>query len=118
MYKKITGEVTLKIILSEWIRHFDKPTEILSDNDVFFSREKGFYQSDFKEMGVSIHFSLPRRPQSNGLCERVNGIFLQNLRAMSHECKTIDWPKLTPYVNWLMNSQISPDTGFSPPNSF
>ena len=69
-------------------------------------------------MGVSIHFSIPRRPQSNGLCERVNGIFLENLRAMSHECETIDWPKLIPYVNWLMNSQKSNRTGFSPSELF
>ena len=88
--RKITGKGTLKIILSEWIYHFDKPTEILSDNDVRFSQEKGFYQSAFKAMGVSIHFSLPRRTQSNRLCKRVNDIFLRNLRAMSHEFKTVD----------------------------
>ena len=28
--KNIAGEGTPKIILSEWIRHFDKPTEIRS----------------------------------------------------------------------------------------
>ena len=37
---------------------------------------------------------------------------------MSHGCKTMDWPKLTPFVSWLMNSQISTRTGFSPSELF
>jgi transposase InsO family protein len=116
--KNITGEGTLRLLLTEWIRHYDKPQEIMSDNDVRFSQEKGFYQSVFKAMGIAIHFSLPRRPQSNGLCEKINGLYLQNLRAMLRDCNSTDWPKVTPYVNWLMNSQISTRTGFSPSELF
>ena len=32
--KNISGEDTLKLILKEWIVHYDKPTTIFSENDV------------------------------------------------------------------------------------
>ena len=116
--KSITGEETLKKIFSEWIMHYDKPTCIMSDNDVRFSQHEGFYQKVFRSLGVEVKFSVPRHPQSNGLCERTNRAFLQNLRALTLEMKTMDWPKLTPIVCWMMNSQVNPKTNFSPSELF
>jgi transposase InsO family protein len=111
--KNITGETTLKLIYSEWISNFDKPREILSDNDVRFSQEKGFYQSAFKALGIEVRFGIPRHPQSNGLCERINRAFIQNMRALSIDCNTMNWPKLCPFVSWLINSQVSGSTGYT-----
>ena len=116
--KSITGEETFRIILKEWIMHYDKPVCIMSDNDVRFSQQEGFYQKVFRSIGIEVKFSIPRRPQSNGLCERTNRAFLQNLRALSIQMKTMDWPKLTPIVCWLMNSQVSPKTSYSPSELF
>ena len=116
--KNITGEATLKLILREWIQNFGKPKEIFSDNDVRFAQEKGFYQSAFKMLGIDVHFSIPRHPQSNGLCERMNRSFLQNARALSMDLKTMDWPKLCPMVSWLLNSQVSGQTGYTPSELF
>ena len=90
----------------------------MSDNDVRFSREQSFYQKVFRSLGIEVKFSVPRHPQSNGLCERTNRAFLQNRRAMTMEMRSMDWPKLTPVVTWLMNSQISPRTGYSPMELF
>ena len=117
-HKSITGEKTLKLILKEWIQKFDKPTEILSDNDVRFQQEKGFYQSAFRSLGIDVRFSIPRHPGSNGLCERENRSFIQNMRCLALELKTKDWPKLVPYCVWLMNSQLSGQTGLSPAELF
>ena len=111
--KNITGEGTVKLILKEWIQHFGKPREIMSDNDVRFSQEKGFYQGIFKSLGIEVFFGIPRHPQSNGLCERMNRSFLQNCRALSIDLKTMDWPSLFPLVFWIQNSQVSASTGFS-----
>ena len=116
--KNISGEETLKLILKEWISHYGKPSTIMSDNDVRFSREQSFYQNVFRSLGIEIKFSVPRHPQSSGLCERTNRAFLQNLRAMTMEMRSMDWPKLTPIVTWLMNSQVSPKTGYSPMELF
>ena len=116
--KAITGEGVLKLLLERWISPYGKPLAIHSDNDVRFKSEKGFYQTAFKAIGVEIHFALPRHPASNGLCERENRAFLQNLRALSISCKTMNWPQLVPYCVWLMNSQISTMTELSPHEMF
>ena len=116
--KSITGEETLKLVMKEWIAKYDKPTTLMSDNDVRFSQQQGFWQKVFRQIGINIRFSIPRHPSSNGLCERTNRAFIQNIRALSIDLKTMDWPKLTPIVQWLMNSQISPKTGYSPSELF
>ena len=116
--KNITGEGTLKLIMSEWISHYGCPREILSDNDVRFSSEKGFYQRAFSTLGINTRFSLPRHPESNGICERVNRSFVQNVRILSMDKKTVEWPKLVPFVTYIMNSQVSPQTGYTPHELF
>lgn len=83
-----------------------------------FSQEKGFYQGIFRALGIEVFFGIPRHPQSNGLCERMNRSFLQNARALSMDLKTKDWPNLCPMVSWILNSQISSSTGFSPSELF
>ena len=108
----------MKLILKEWVQNFGKPKEIFSDNDVRFAHEKGFYQSAFKLLGIETHFAIPRHPQSNGLCERMNRAWLQNARALSMDLKTMDWPKLCPLVSWILNSQISGQTGYTPSELF
>jgi hypothetical protein len=116
--KNISGEETLKMVFREWIMHYDKPVCIMSDNDVRFSQHEGFYQKVFRSFGIDVKFAIPRHPQSNGLCERTNRSFIQNLRALSLEMKTMDWPKLTPIVSWLMNSQVNPKTLCTPSELF
>ena len=116
--KHITGEKVFHLIVSEWISRFGKPSEIISDNDVRFVSEKGFYQRAFNTLGIKVSFSIPYPPQSNGLCERTNRSFLQNLRVLSHELKSVDWPPLVPFVTYVMNSQVSKKTGFSPSELF
>ena len=116
--KGITGEDVLKLIMDRWIGPFGKPNALHSDNDVRFKQQKGFFQSAFRALDIETHFARPRHPVSNGLCENVNRQFLQNLRAFSLSCKTNNWPTLVSYCTWLMNSQISPSTGFSPHEMF
>ena len=89
-HKEISGEKNLRLILKEWIEKYGKPSEILSDNDVRFRSEKGFYQEAFQALGVKINFSVPRHPSSNGMCERENRSFVQNLRCLAFEAKSKD----------------------------
>ena len=98
--------------------HYDRPRTIMSDKDVRFSQQEGFYQKVFRSFGINVKFSVPRHQQSNGLCERTNCAFLQNLRALTLERKSMDWPKLTPIVSWLMNSQVNPKTSYTPSELF
>ena len=75
--KTLNGEGVIRLLLDRWISVYGKPNAIHSDNDVRMKSEKGFYQSVLKALGIQVHFSLPRRPQSNGLCENVNKQFVQ-----------------------------------------
>ena len=94
----------------------------MSDNDVRLNQFKGFYQKVFKsikiKMDIKIKFSVPRHPQSNGLCERTNRSFLQNIRALCLETNTLNWPKMVPICTWIMNSQVNLKTGYSPHELF
>ena len=87
--KSISGEETLKTILLEWILHYDKPSTIMSNNDVRFSQSQGFYQKVFHSIGIDVKFSVPRHPQSNGLCERNNRSFFKTF--VYWPCKCAPW---------------------------
>ena len=117
-HKGITGEGVLKLLLERWIAPYGKPSALHSDNDVRFKSQKGYYQSIFRALDIETHFSIPRQPRTNGLCENENRAFLQNMRALSLSLKTNDWPKLVGYCTWVMNTQISPTTSLSPHEMF
>jgi len=116
--KEISGEKVFKMILKEWVEKYGRPNEVLSDNDIRFNSSTGFYQEAIKKIGIKVSFSLPTHPSSNGLMERENRSFVQTLRCLVQETGTKDWPKLLPYVKFVMNSQISSVTGVSPSELF
>jgi len=78
----------------------------------------GFYQKALSLLDIKVIFTPPYHPQSNGLCERTNRSFLQNIRVLSKQLKTVDWPSLCPLAAVINNSQISVKTGFSPSELF
>ena len=80
--KKIDGEGVLKLLFQNWIQPFGKPKEVYSDNDIRFFSPKGWWQSILKAINVKVNFATPRHPESNGLCERINCSFIQNMRIL------------------------------------
>jgi len=64
-------------------------------------------------LDIKVIFTTPYHPQSNGLCELTNRYFIQNIRILSKQLKTVDWPSLTPLATVIHNSQISVKIGFS-----
>ena len=112
--KKVDGEGVLKLLFQHWIQPFGKPKEVYSDNDIRFSSSKGWWQSVLKAIHVKVNFATPRHPESNGLCERINRSFLQNMRILMMGQKSKDWIRLVPYCTWIMNSQVHMQTGISP----
>jgi len=91
---------------------------VISDNDIRFKSSSSFYQEAMKKIGVQVSVSVPRHPSSNGLMERENRSFVQTLRCVVQESGSRDWPSLLPFVNFVMNAQISSVTGFSPSELF
>jgi len=87
---------------------------MISDNYVHLTPMKGFYKNALDSLDIKVIFAPPYHPQSNGPCERSNRYFIQNIRILSKQLKTVDWPSFTV----LHNSQISVKTSFSPSELF
>ena len=116
--KTINGEKAFKIIFEGWIQVYGLPREVISDNDVRFTSEVGWWRSTLESLGVKVTFTQPRHPQSNGLCERTNRKFLQTMRIFMHQQTSRDWLRLIPYVTWVLNNQINPQTQYTPHELF
>jgi hypothetical protein len=116
--KRIDAEGVLELVFREWIQKFGRPKEIFSDNDVRFVSERGFWQSALKAMKVKVNFSTPRRPENNGLCERMNRSFVQNMRCLMASQKSKDWIRLVPLCTWMMNNQVHSSTQLCPAELF
>ena len=70
--KTIDREGVLKAILRHWTSYFQPMVKMHSDQDIGFTGEQGWYLNSFRAMGVEVSFGQPHRPQSEGLCERMN----------------------------------------------
>ena len=69
----------------------DIPTSrprLLSDNEPEFKND--MFDSYCKSLGITNHFFVLYRPQSNGTVERFNGLFIGMLRGNSDEGKSED----------------------------
>ena len=97
--KRIDGEQAFEILFKEWIQVYGRPVEVYSNNDVRFTSEKGYWRGLLSCMGVRVHCSIPYKPSSNGLCERLNKSFIKIMRVLRRQQKGKDWLRLLPYAN-------------------
>ena len=116
--KRIDGEQAFEIPFKEWIQVYGRPVEVYSDNDVRFTSEKRYWRGLLSRMVVRVQFSIPYKPSSNGLCERLNESFINIMRVLRRQQRGKDWLRLLPYANWILNSQQSTRTGYSPHELF
>ena len=105
--KTIDGEDVLKLIKHHWIRFYGPPVRIHSDKDVRFKGDYGWYRNVFAA------FSQPYRPQSNGLCERMNDEYQEELRILGQSIKTSNWVPLKDYLVICMNHKQRGKSGYS-----
>ena len=116
--KKLDGEGAFQLLWQHWIQKYGKPREIHTDNDVRFSSRTGFWQTILRSLGVRLSFSQPRRPQGNGICERMNRTFKQNMRVLMAGRRDKNWLRVVPYATWIINSQVHMQTGVTPAELF
>jgi hypothetical protein len=116
--KKLDSEGAFQLLWVHWIQKYGKPKEVHSDNDVRFSSETSFWQTVLRNIRVKVSFSQPRRPQGNGLCERMNRTFKQEMRLVMSQRKDRNWIRVVPYVTWLINCQVHTATGMTPAEVF
>ncbi|CEP06963.1 hypothetical protein [Parasitella parasitica] len=89
------------------------PTEIISDNGPPLGSE--FVKEMAKFMGITLVFTPPRHPESNGIVEK----FMQSLRALILSFITQDdivskWGTKLRLVRFAYNNMLHQATGYSP----
>ena len=103
----------LKLIKHHWIRFYGPPVRIHTDKDIRLKGDSGGYRNVFAAMGVETSFSQFYRPQSNGLCERMNDEYQEEVRIPRQSIKTSSWVQLNDYVVICMNHKQSGNSGYS-----
>ena len=88
-----------------------RPRILLSDNGPEF--KNALMDSYCKAMGITQHFCIPYRPQSDGTVERFNGSLIGMLRCYSDESGG-NWERFLPKVVDAYNSMVHPTTGAAP----
>lgn len=88
------------------------PVRILTDNAQNFTSSK--LHTFLKKYSVKQTFTSPYRPQTNGICEKLNGTIMQSLRAFSLDYPTHKWSTLLPKVVSSYNNTPHDITDFTP----
>ena len=102
----------VKHFIEHWISHFGIPDVLLSDNGpAFAAKVAGRF---YRLYGIKKDFSLPLRPQSNGIVERSNQVVTHQLRAATSKSKLRFWDHKLPTVQFNINNTVSNATGYKP----
>jgi hypothetical protein len=88
------------------------PKAITVDNGTQFDAET--FKDFCDRVGTKIHFASVRRPESNGLVERANGIIMTGIMKLVFNQPRVKWPDELIKVVWSHNTTISRSTGFTP----
>jgi transposase InsO family protein len=88
------------------------PKAITVDNGTQFDAET--FKDFCDQIGMKIHFSSVRHPESNGLVERANGIIMTGIMKLIFNQPRGKWPDGLVKVLWSHNTTISRSTGFTP----
>lgn len=116
--KAMDSAASYKLLWTHWIQHYGAPREIQSDHDSKFSNPQGFWQSVLRAQGIKITLSITKRPESNGMVERLHRKFKQVMRGLMMGRSSKDWVSLVPYATYLINNQWHLSTEMSPSELF
>ena len=104
-------ETVAKVLLSEWITRWGPPNEIHSDQGSQFTSD--VFRKLCRFLGIDQSRTVPRNPQSDGICERFNRTMQQVLSTLLTE-NIWNWDELLPFVTMAFRSSRASATGFSP----
>ena len=93
--KKITGEQIVKILVEQWLEHYETPKGVHSDEDVHIRSVTGWYKRVLDTLNVHVTTGVPYTHTSNPLCERQNRVVEQNLRILMKQERTKDLVRLS-----------------------
>jgi hypothetical protein len=88
------------------------PKAITVDNETQFDVET--FKTFCNQIGTKIHFASVRRPESNGLVERANGIIITGIMKSIFNQPKGKWPDELIKVVWNHKTTVSRSTGLTP----
>jgi hypothetical protein len=88
------------------------PKAITVDNETQFDAET--FKTFCSQIGTKIHFASVRRPESNGLVERANGIIMTVIMKSIFNQPNGKWLDELIKVVWSHNTVVSRSIGFTP----
>lgn len=104
-----------KSLATMFVRHIYRlhgaPTRIISDRGVQFTSL--FWREFLTLIGSAQGLSSAHHPQTNGACERTNGVLEQYLRCYVNYQQD-DWVGLLPFAEVAYNNSVHSSTGFTP----
>ena len=110
-HKATSGEHVVEWFKEDLYRTFGWPDELISDNDVRFSKA---YKGYMAVHGVELHFTSGMHPAANGQAERSNSTVCNVLRCLANGVPE-QWPAWLPDVEFAINStpSVHGETPFS-----
>uniref|UniRef100_A0A670ZKL6 Gypsy retrotransposon integrase-like protein 1 n=1 Tax=Pseudonaja textilis TaxID=8673 RepID=A0A670ZKL6_PSETE len=87
------------------------PERVVSDRGVQFT--SNFWREFLKLIGSTQGLSSAHHPQTNGACERTNGVLEQYLRCYINYQQD-NWVDLLPFAEVAYNNSVHSSTGFTP----
>jgi hypothetical protein len=98
-------------IVHRWIMLYGFPRCIISDNGPGFA--SAVMKRCMKLLDVKVKLILPYRPQSNGICERLNGTLKSMLGSYTQKTQK-EWADLLPHIVFAYNTSVHNATGYTP----
>jgi hypothetical protein len=109
--RRQTTENIAHQVVHRWILRYGFPRYVISDNGAAFASR--VMKRCMKLLGVRVKYILPYRPQSNGICERLNGTIKSMLGCYTQKSQK-EWADLLPYIVFAYNTSIHTATGYTP----
>jgi hypothetical protein len=98
-------------LVHQWFMVHGFPRVITSDNAQSFASHT--MRRCLKMLNVKSKFVLPYRPQSNGICERMNGTIKSMLGSYTQHSQKI-WADILPHIVFAYNTSVHSATGYTP----
>ena len=101
----------VKALMTHWIRYFQKPSEIITDQGTEFTGS--VMMEAMSKLDIKIHATAAYSPWSNGLCERNHALVDNILKRVRDDFPSMD---LETALAWACTAKNSLTTvyGFSP----
>ena len=114
--KKITRELTVQILVEQWLEYYRAPKEVHSDEDVRIRSDTRWYKRVLDALNVNVTTCVPYTYTFIPLCDRQNCVVVQNLRILIKQERTEDCVRLLPWAVLTMNCQERSSTSYTPPS--